>query len=175
MHYLKKFRFCPVCGSEHFVENDFKSKKCLDCGFTYYFNSAAAVVAIIINEKGELLVGRRAFEPAKGTLDLIGGYVDCGESAETAVKREIEEEVGLIVENPVYLFSKPNTYLYSGLVVHTTDLFFLVNVLSSDRIIANDDVSECWWADVNDLSLDDFGLDSIREGLRDYLKTLINK
>lgn len=52
MHYLDKFKYCPVCGSSRFEEHDFKSKHCADCGFTYYFNSAAAVVAIIVNEKG---------------------------------------------------------------------------------------------------------------------------
>lgn len=175
MHYLEKFHFCPVCGSSDFVENDFKSKKCTHCGFVYYFNAAAAVVAIIVNEKGQFLVGRRAFEPAKGTLDLIGGFVDCGETVEEAIKREIEEEIGLKVENPVYLFSKPNTYLYSGLTVHTTDMFFLVKAMSAESIKANDDVAECWWINAEDLSVDDFGLDSIREGLKDYLRTIRDK
>ena len=55
MHYLDKFKYCPVCGSDHFCINDFKSKKCADCGFIYYFNPSAAVVAIIVNERNEIL------------------------------------------------------------------------------------------------------------------------
>ncbi len=169
MHYLDKFKYCPVCGSSHFEEHDFKSKHCADCGFTYYFNSAAAVVAIIVNEKGELLVGRRGEEPSKGTLDLIGGFADCGEGAEEAMRREIKEETGMDVCEMTYLFSLPNTYLYSGLLVHTTDMFFLVRVPSTAVIEAHDDVAACWWAERKEVRPEDFGLDSIREGVRRYL------
>ncbi|MEA4950359.1 MAG: DNA mismatch repair protein MutT, partial [Petrimonas sp.] len=36
-HPLHQFHFCPKCGSKNFNENNLKSKKCADCGFTYYF------------------------------------------------------------------------------------------------------------------------------------------
>ena len=70
MHPLELFKFCPKCGSSAFVENNEKSKRCDECGFVYYFNASSATVAFILNEKQELLVCRRAKEPAKGTLDL---------------------------------------------------------------------------------------------------------
>mgnify|MGYP002595502819 CR=1 FL=1 len=75
-HPLAQFLYCPECGSSHFEVNNEKSKKCADCGFVYYFNPSAATVALILNEKNELLVCRRAKEPAKGTLDLPGGFID---------------------------------------------------------------------------------------------------
>ena len=84
-HPLHQFRFCPKCGSSQFAENNEKSKKCADCGFVYYFNSSAAVVAVIENAAGEILVARRAKDPAKGTLDLPGGFIDMHETAEEAV------------------------------------------------------------------------------------------
>ena len=67
-HPLEKFAYCPICGSKHFVINNFKSKHCEDCGFTYYANPCAATAAFIVNNRNELLVVRRAKEPAKGTL-----------------------------------------------------------------------------------------------------------
>ena len=73
-HPLSQFRYCPKCGSEHFKVHNEKSKQCADCGFIYYFNPSSATVALILNEKNELLVCRRAKAPAKGTLDLHGGY-----------------------------------------------------------------------------------------------------
>ena len=73
-HPLAQFLYCPECGSPHFEVNNEKSKKCTDCGFVYYFNPSSATVALILNEKKELLVCRRAKEPAKGTLDLPGGF-----------------------------------------------------------------------------------------------------
>ena len=94
-HPLEKFKFCPVCGSSHFEVNNFKSKKCQDCGFTYYANPCSATAAFIVNDKQEMLVVRRAKEPAKGTLDLPGGFVDMGETVEQGMRREIMEETGL--------------------------------------------------------------------------------
>ena len=41
VHPLEKFRFCPVCGSEHFEVNSEKSKRCGHCGFEYFFNYSA--------------------------------------------------------------------------------------------------------------------------------------
>jgi ADP-ribose pyrophosphatase YjhB (NUDIX family) len=128
MHPLELFKFCPVCGSPHFEIHNEKSKKCADCGFVYYFNSSAATVAFILNGKGELLVCRRGKEPAKGTLDLSGGFIDMFETGEEGVAREVKEETGLVVTEAKYLFSLPNTYLYSGFLVHTLDQFFLCQV-----------------------------------------------
>ncbi|MBQ2216152.1 MAG: NUDIX domain-containing protein, partial [Prevotella sp.] len=114
-HPLERFRYCPVCGSNDFIANSEKSKKCQNCGFEYFMNPSSANVAFILNEKGELLVTRRKNEPAKGTLDLPGGFADIGESAEEGVIREVKEETGLIVTKATYLFSFNNTYLYSNL------------------------------------------------------------
>ena len=41
IHPLAKFLFCPCCGSAHFKVNDFKSKRCTDCGFTFYHSIRA--------------------------------------------------------------------------------------------------------------------------------------
>lgn len=121
---LKPFRFCPQCGSERFVDNNVQSKRCLDCGLIYYINPKAAVVALITNEQGDILVCRRAKDPARGTLDLPGGFTDLDETAEEAVAREVREETSLIVTETRYLFSLPNLYAYGGLVVpHDGSLF----------------------------------------------------
>lgn len=79
-HPLYQFQFCPVCGAKAFVEHNEKAKKCMACGFVYYFNPSSAVACFIKNAKGELLLVRRGKEPAKGTLDLPGGFVDMFES-----------------------------------------------------------------------------------------------
>ncbi len=95
-HPLAQFLYCPECGSPHFEVNNEKSKKCTDCGFVYYFNPSSATVALILNEKKELLVCRRAKEPAKGTLDLPGGFIDMNETGEEGVSREVWEETCLV-------------------------------------------------------------------------------
>ena len=170
MHPLHSFQFCPVCGSECFVENNFKSKKCDLCGFIYYFNSAAATAVFITNRVGELLVVRRAKEPAKGSFDLPGGFVDLYETAEEAIRREVKEETALQISTPEYLFSLPNIYLYSGFDVHTVDLFYQFSIDSFSGLEAGDDAESLLILGRNEIRPDAFGLTSIRRGVEIWLK-----
>ncbi len=172
-----KFRYCPVCGSMEFVTKDEKSKQCAACGFVYYQNAAAATVAVILNKQNELLVVRRAKDPARGTLDLPGGFCDCGETCEQGVRREVMEETGLEVNNMEFLFSIPNVYPFSGLNIHTADLFFRCLVKDTKPAKAMDDAEELMWIPLNEVIPEAFGLTSIRRGVEELLskKMLFNK
>lgn len=170
MHPLDKFKHCPVCGSARFEVHNAKSKHCADCGFTYYFNPSSATVAFILNERGELLVCRRGKSPAKGTLDLPGGFIDMQETGEEGVAREVREETGLTVVRADYLFSLPNLYEYSGFMVHTLDMFFRCTVADASHIHAEDDVADCFWMPLEDIRTADFGLESVRKGVERFLR-----
>ncbi len=175
-HPLEKFRFCPVCGSKRFIVNNFKSKRCEDCGFTYYANPCSATAAFIVNDKNEMLVVRRAKEPAKGTLDLPGGFCDMGETVEEGMRREIEEETGLKVQDIKYLFSSPNVYQYSGMGIHTLDMDYLVRVkCDSIPIQAADDAAEAIWIPINEVNPAEFGLTSIRNAVIRFLDEMLRK
>lgn len=164
-HPLDLFAYCPVCGSRHFAIQDEKSKRCENCGFEYYLNPSAATVALIFNPQGELLVITRRKEPAKGTLDLPGGFVDMDETAEQGVIREVKEETGLDVTAATYLFSYPNIYPYSGFEVHTLDLFFRCEVEDFSTLAAHDDAASFQWVAIKDIHTELFGLRSVRRGL----------
>ena len=174
-HPLEKFKYCPLCGSARFVVNNFKSKKCEDCGFTYYANPCSATAAFIVNDKEELLVVRRAKEPAKDTLDLPGGFCDMGETVEEGMIREIKEETGLEVTEIQYLFSSPNEYVYSGMGIHTLDMDYLARVhCDSVAVTAHDDAAEAMWIPINKVNPAEFGLTSIRNAVIRFLsETLI--
>lgn len=172
MHPLDKFTHCPVCGSGRFDINDEKSKCCADCGYVYYLNPSSANAAFVVNDRCELLVERRGREPQKGLLDLPGGFADIGETAEQGVIREVLEETGLTVARAEYLFSFPNTYLYSGLVVPTLDLFFRCEVTDLSSLRADDDAAEVMWIPFEQIHPDDFAFDSIRKGVEEFLKTV---
>lgn len=169
-HPLSQFNYCPKCGSAHFKIHNEKSKRCEECRFVYYFNPSAATVALILNEQNELLVCRRAKDPAKGTLDLPGGFIDMNESAEEGVTREVLEETGLKVEEAIYQFTLPNIYVYSGFPVHTLDMFFLCKVIDTRCIEAKDDVEDSFFLPLDAIRPEEFGLDSIRRGLKDFLQ-----
>lgn len=169
-HPLIKFKYCPMCGSSHFDINNFKSKKCDNCGFSYYANPSSATVAFIINEKNELLVVRRKNEPAKGTLDLPGGFVDMEETGEEGMAREVKEETGLEVSAVNYLFSIPNIYRYSGIDIHTLDMFYRVTVKDLTQVKAMDDAEEYMWIPLDEIHTELFGLRSVRHGLIQFLE-----
>ncbi|KAA6331287.1 hypothetical protein EZS27_020083, partial [termite gut metagenome] len=136
----------------------------------YYFNPSSATVSFIMNDKNELLVCRRAKAPAKGTLDLPGGFIDMQETAEEGIIREVSEETGLTVKEALYQFSLPNIYMYSGFPVHTLDMFFLCKVEETSGIKAMDDVADCFFLPLDKVNSEEFGLTSVRKGITKFLK-----
>ena len=170
-HPLELFHFCPKCGSQDFEIHNALSRHCANCGFTYYQNPRASTAAFILNNKGELLVAKRAKEPAQGTLDLPGGFVDNEENAEEGMAREIKEETGLDVSpsDLVYQFSIPNIYRYSGMDIHTLDLFFVCHVDDDAQIKASDDAAELQWVPLGEVFVERFGLRSIRQAVHRFL------
>ena len=120
-HPLSQFIFCPKCGAATFVVNNEKSKRCTSCGFVYYFNPSSAVACFIKNRQGELLCVRRAKEPAKGTLDLPGGFVDMYESAEEAARREVKEETGYTLTS--YQYRGLVTFVFADIEMEYMSLF----------------------------------------------------
>ena len=161
-------KYCPKCGSKEFVFDGSRAFKCATCGFHFFINSSAAVAAVIVNEKGEVLLTRRAFNPGKGMLDLPGGFIDPMESAEEAIRREIKEELNLDIEEMQYLASYPNEYVFSEFSVFTTDLGFLCRVKSFEKMHAEDDISGYEFIKEKDISFDEISSKSIGDILKFY-------
>lgn len=168
---LYRFEFCPICGAAHFRPMAHNARRCDQCGFTLYTNPRGATVAIILNARGELLAGTRACQPAQGTLDLVGGFMEMDETAEEGLCREVREESGLIIQpqDLRYLFSQPNTYPFSGMCVKTIDLFFEVKLDYCPTPEGADDISGLRWIPLNQVKPEQFGLHSIRKGMEQYL------
>jgi mutator protein MutT len=167
-HPLKAFEFCPRCGSKQFNINDERSRHCTNCNLTYYANASASTAAIITNSKGEVLLTTRAFNPAKGMLDLPGGFVDMNETAEETIIRELKEELNINIQNPKYLFSLPNEYEFSGITVHTLDIFFKIEIDDNTIIKTDDDVASAQFYDLNNVNIENIGLQSIKTAIEKF-------
>lgn len=137
----ESFRHCPRCGAAAMTRRG-GHLRCGACGHQHYVNPAVAVGALVVDPAGNLLLIRRAKDPGKGLLGMPGGFIDAGETAEDALRREAREEVGLELGRLEFLLSHPNTYAYAGLRYDVLDLFFICRVESFAGAHARDEVQE---------------------------------
>lgn len=166
MHPLDIFKFCPKCGSSKFAINSPASKKCEVCGFEYFKNPSIGVAAVVFDEQGRLMVTRRSKEPAIGTLDLPGGFVNIAETIEEAVIREVKEETNIDIEVVEYLFDIPNNYIYSGMNCNPLDFIIKCKIINMDNIqIDKSENSELLFIKQEDINPKSFGLESIRKAI----------
>ena len=162
------FRFCPRCGVERAASATAEAFRCEPCGFLYFFNPATAVAALILRDDGKGLFIRRAKEPAMGRLALVGGFVDAGESADEALRREVREEVRLELDDVRFLSSHPNDYHYRDIVYPVVDLFFVARTSDHGRTAALDGVASFEWLDPHTVDLDDLAFPSMRDAVSHY-------
>ncbi len=167
--------YCPKCGSREFTFKEDQSFLCGKCQFHLYINSAAAVAALIVNDKGEILFTKRAVNPYKGMLDLPGGFVDIMETAEDALIREIKEELNLDIEEFQYFMSSPNEYIFGGLSVFTLDLAYICQSKTFNHIHAKDDISDYEFIAPNLIPYNQIGGESIKRITKSFAKHLINE
>jgi NAD+ diphosphatase len=161
------YKYCPRCAHKGEFDSVKFAFTCLKCGFQFFLNSSAAVTAVIYNEKGELLMTRRGVEPAYGKLDFPGGFVDPNESAETAMLREIKEELDIVPHKIEYLGSFPNEYEYSGTIVFTTDMVFRCHVNDFSTLTFRDDIIGLEFIHPSKIDLNEVPFQSARNILKE--------
>ena len=74
MAILFGWRHCPRCAHELTYAPG--RVTCASCGFVGYANSAPTVTALVEDEEGRVLLGRRAIEPRLGLWDGLGGSLE---------------------------------------------------------------------------------------------------
>ena len=160
------FHHCPRCGAKQAAPPAGNVFTCATCGFTLFFSAANATAAFVRRDDGKMLFIRRAKEPAKGKLAPPGGFVDIGETAEDAVRREIREEVGLELADLRFLCSQPNHYLYRDIAYPVLDFFFTARAIDPDQAKALEDVESFCWLDPLSIALDEIAFASMRAALK---------
>ncbi|ACQ81144.1 NUDIX hydrolase [Beutenbergia cavernae DSM 12333] len=97
---------CPRCGeSTQLVEAGWVAQ-CVADGSLHYPRTDAAVIMTVQDAAGRLLLGHAAHWPER-RFSTLAGYVEPGENLEAAVRREVAEEVGLVVDRVTYRGSQP--------------------------------------------------------------------
>jgi NAD+ diphosphatase len=119
-------RRCPADGSEHYPRTD------------------PAVIVLVIDPNDRALLGRQGrWQPQ--WFSTLAGFVEPGESAEAAVRREMLEEAGVTVGDMAYLGSQPWPFpcsLMLGYHAWTSDL---------DISVDGEEIVEARWFSRDDL------------------------
>src|SRR6187549_3044191 len=107
--------YCSRCGAPlelGLVPGEHRERLvCGACGFIAYVNPRLVVSTLPVTEDGELVLLRRAIEPAYGTWAQPGGFLEADETAIQGAVRETLEETGLEVvpTSIVGLYSQPHS------------------------------------------------------------------
>ncbi|NCN45013.1 MAG: hypothetical protein COU63_00345 [Candidatus Pacebacteria bacterium CG10_big_fil_rev_8_21_14_0_10_36_11] len=163
------YQFCPQCGNElEHGDIDKNSVQCNKCGNSWYDNPAASTSIALIKD-GKILLAKRGIEPKFGEWDILGGFIEAGESCEEAVIREMKEETGLDVEIKEFLGSVWDIYN------ERPSIPFLYLVEAKDpeqKPIAQDDVADLQWFSLKEIpqKLAFRNVEIIIEKVKKYLK-----
>ncbi|MDR3471627.1 MAG: NAD(+) diphosphatase [Devosia sp.] len=98
-------RFCANCGAPSLVELSGWQRKCPSCS-AQHFPRTDPVVIMAITRDDKLLLGRGSGWPER-MYSLLAGFVEPGETIESAVRRETLEETGIGVGAVRYIASQP--------------------------------------------------------------------
>lgn len=145
------YKYCPHCGSALTLKKE-QEKHVLVCSrndFTFYQNPHAATAAIVRNDEGKIMLVKRAFDPAKGTWDVPGGFVDWGEDAQEGIIREMKEELHVPFIPSKLLFAISDWYPFRGLNVSVLIVYFDGTITGTPK--PDDDVAGIGWFDLDEL------------------------
>jgi NAD+ diphosphatase len=129
---------CPRCGAETRVEQAGWVRRCVADGSDHYPRTDPAVIMAVVDESDRLLLGHGAQWPDH-RYSTLAGFVEPGESAEHAVRREVREEVGVIVGAVEYRGSQPWPFPASLM------LGFRAQALSTDVTIDAVEITAARW------------------------------
>lgn len=166
---MVEFRFCPRCANELEPPGNDSGARCENCGKTWYHNAAPTAGCVIVRD-GKALITKRARDPEKGRFDIPGGFLDPDEDPVTAVKREVEEELGMEIEVGFDDLIQAVPHRYGDEGDWTLAIGFIAARSSGDPQPA-DDVEEVRWVTADELASVDFAWEHDRDLVRKALQS----
>lgn len=143
----QRFFFCPMCGGKlsYRYYQGRPRLTCASCTYIMYENPVVGVAGIILNEKRQILLGRRKRGRYAGLWCIPCGYVEYDEDVYDALKREVKEETNLDVEVKRVFTVQSNFHDPDN---QTVGIWFLTRVVSGDPR-AGDDLEELAYFDLD--------------------------
>jgi NAD+ diphosphatase len=102
--WFRSHRFCSRCGDRARRHLQELAMLCDHCGHRNYPRLSPCVIVIVTKDDQVLLANhKRGNTPV---YSVLAGFIEVGESAETAVIREVKEEAGIWVDDVSYVGSQ---------------------------------------------------------------------
>jgi len=119
LHWRRQHRFCGHCGAPTRIEEAGYVSRCTGetCGQLSFPRVDPAIIVLVTSGE-RCLLGRQPHWP-EGRYSNIAGFVEPGESLETAVAREVYEETGVGIRSLAYHSSQPWPFPQSLMVGFT--------------------------------------------------------
>jgi NAD+ diphosphatase len=106
LEWHERHRFSPLTGAPTTIERAGWVQRDPTTGVEFFPRTDPAVIMLVHDGGDRVVLGRQTVWPP-GRFSILAGFVEPGESAEAAVAREVEEEVGLSVTDVRYVSSQP--------------------------------------------------------------------
>jgi 8-oxo-dGTP diphosphatase len=142
---LETWRHCPRCGAGLEHDEDGAKVECPECEFQHHAHSHATACAVVVDDRGRVLLTRRAGPPYEGYWDLPGGFIGEAEHPHDAVRRELDEETGLAVEPRDLIGVWIDRYAEQGEDGPATMNLYFTATATGGEGEPNDDVAELRW------------------------------
>lgn len=139
LSWRRDVRFCGCCGAELTDHAEFTARVCPQCG-KIFFPRVEPCVIVLVN-KGEKILLARHVQRNQDIYACIAGFMEVGESAEHAVRREIREEVGIEVKNIRYRGSQ--SWPFPDQLM----LAFTAEYESGEIVLQKEELSDARWFD----------------------------
>ena len=142
---------CPRCGEPTRVVDAGWVRRCDNDGSDHFPRTDPAIIVLVHDGADRCLLGRQPVWPP-GRYSTLAGFVEPGESLEQAVRREVEEESGVVVDDVVYRGSQPWPFPASLM------LGFDARVVSGEAAVGDDELEDVRWFTRDEVRRGDAGL-----------------
>lgn len=134
----RNHRFCGRCATPTEMAPGERARRCPSCGLHAFPRLAPAIITLVHRDDGRVLLARNARWPT-AMFSCLAGFVEPGESVEDAVRREVQEEVGLEIGALRYFGSQPWPF------PHSLMLGFHARWKGGEIAVDGDEIAEARW------------------------------